>query len=136
MLCIADRDRDRYREAPLARRNPNALSAMICVASSMSASGRTITWFFAPPWHCNALAVAAERAYTWRANWGGADETDAPARPVIDQRIDNRAATVFTRLTTPSGNPVMASSSIARRIVSGTRSPTALSTSVLPHAIA
>src|SRR5437870_5455538 len=25
---------------------------MICVAMFMSASGRTITWFFAPPWHC------------------------------------------------------------------------------------
>ena len=33
----------------------------------MSASGSTTTGFFAPPWHCTRLPLAAPRAYTYRA---------------------------------------------------------------------
>jgi len=41
---------------------PNALSLMICVAIGISASGSTMTGFFAPPWHCARLPLAAARA--------------------------------------------------------------------------
>ena len=40
---------------------PNALSAMISDADDMSASGMTMTGFFAPPWHCTRLPAAAPR---------------------------------------------------------------------------
>jgi hypothetical protein len=41
--------------------HPNAESVTIAPVISMSASGRTITGFFAPPWHWARLPLAAAR---------------------------------------------------------------------------
>ena len=42
--------------------HPNAESAAIRVVISMSASGRMMIGFLAPPWHCARLPAAVARA--------------------------------------------------------------------------
>ena len=107
---------------------------MILVAMSISASGRTTTAFFAPPWHWARFPLAVARLYTCLAT--AVDPTKLTARIVGWSRIASIASRApFTRFTTPGGKPACSSSWKTSCIVSGTFSD-GLTITGLPQASA
>ena len=73
---------------------PKALSPMICVVIFMSASGNTMTWFFAPPWHCARLPLLAGARIDVSRHRRGTDKTDGAHLGMIEQRVDRGLAAI------------------------------------------
>jgi hypothetical protein len=103
-------------------------------AASMSASGSTTMWFFAPPRACTRLPAAEPRVWTCRAT-GVEPTNDAAATSGWSSRAFTAVASPLTTLSTPGGRPASANSSASRTDADGSRSE-GLSTNAFPHAIA
>ncbi len=114
--------------------DPNAAAARWSAAKSMSASGRMIAWFFAPPRAWTRLPVAVPRSWMYCAI--GVDPTNETAATSGESRIASTATlSPCTTLNTPSGRPACCHSSAIFTAAEGSRS-LGLSTNVFPHAIA
>ena len=113
---------------------PNAAAARWSAAKSMSASGRMIAWFLAPPRACTRLPFAVPRSWMYFAI--GVEPTNETAATSGESRIVSTATlSPCTTLKTPSGRPACCHISAISSDAEGSRS-LGLSTKVFPHAIA
>src|SRR5262245_18819509 len=114
--------------------DPYAADTAASAATSTSASGSTIMWFFAPPSACTRFPLLVPVVYTWRAI--GVEPTKLTAStPGWVSKPSTATASPCTTLKTPSGTPASVSSSASRIDVEGSFS-LGFNTNVLPHAIA
>src|SRR6202162_638106 len=113
---------------------PYAADTAASAAMSMSASGSTIMWFFAPPsaWHRLPLDVAV--SYTYFAI--GVEPTNDTARMSgCSSTASTATLSPMTTLNTPSGTPASFSSSAVQSEADGSFSD-GFRTKVLPVASA
>ena len=83
---------------------PKAAAARWSAAKSMSASGRMIAWFLAPPRACTRLPFAVPRSWMYFAI--GVEPTNETAATSGESRIVSTASlSPCTTLKTPSGRP-------------------------------
>src|SRR5205085_2640275 len=109
---------------------PYAADTAASAAISMSASGRTIMWFFAPPSAWQRLPLAVAVSYTYFAI--GVDPTNETAAMPGCSRIASTATlSPCTTLKTPSGRPASCSSCATKFDAEGSFSD-GFSTNVLP----
>ena len=114
--------------------DPNAAAARWSAAKSMSASGRMIAWFLAPPRACTRLPFAVPRSWMYFAI--GVEPTKDTAATSGESRIVSTATlSPCTTLNTPSGRPACCHISAISSDAEGSRS-LGFSTKVFPHAIA
>src|SRR2546426_10628024 len=113
---------------------PKDESAMMRVAISISASGKTTTGFLAPPAHWARFPLAAALLYTYLAT--GEEPTKEIARTSgWSSKASTTPLAPFTRLITPGGRLNSSIRSKTRLIVIGTFSE-GLTMKQLPQAIA
>ena len=87
--------------------DPYPAAVMWLAANSMSASGSTTAWFFAPPSACTRLPLVAARWWTYLAM--GVEPTKLTAWISGWSRIASTATlSPCTTLKTPSGSPASA----------------------------
>ena len=107
---------------------------MWLAAKSMSASGSTTAWFFAPPRACTRLPAADARWCTYLAI-GVEPTNDTAAMPGWSRIASTATLSPCTTLKTPSGSPASAYSWAMKFDADGSRS-LGLRTNVFPVAIA
>ena len=107
---------------------------MWLAANSMSASGSTTAWFFAPPRACTRLPAADARWCTYFAI-GVEPTNDTAAMPGWSRIASTATLSPCTTLKTPSGSPASAYSRAKKFDAEGSRS-LGLRMKVFPAAIA
>src|SRR5947209_5162511 len=113
---------------------PYAAETAASAAISMSASGRTIMWFFAPPSAWQRLPFDVAVSYTYLAI--GVEPTHGPARMSgCSSTASTATLSPMTTLKTPSGTPASFKSSAVQSDAEGSFSD-GFSTNVLPVASA
>src|SRR6266545_901921 len=111
---------------------PYAALTAASAAMSMSASGRTIMWFFAPPSACTRLPVLVPFSYTYFAI-GVEPTNDTAAMSGCSSTASTATLSPCTTLKTPSGTPASCSSSATYSDADGSFSD-GFKTKVLPQA--
>src|SRR2546430_13337645 len=107
---------------------------MWLAANSMSASGSTTAWFFAPPRACTRLPASEARWCTYLAI-GVEPTNDTAAMPGWSRIASTAALSPCTTLKTPSGSPASAYRRAMKFDADGSRS-LGLRMNVFPAAIA
>src|SRR5205823_12305576 len=113
---------------------PYAAETAASAAMSMSASGRTIMWFFAPPSAWQRLPFDVAVSYTYFAI-GVEPTNDTAWMSGCSSTASTATLSPMTTLNTPSGTPASCKSSPVNSDADGSFSE-GFSTKVFPHAIA
>mmetsp|Transcript_41008 Transcript_41008/g.128583 ORF Transcript_41008/g.128583 Transcript_41008/m.128583 type:complete len:264 (+) Transcript_41008:658-1449(+) len=113
---------------------PKAAPTMALSVASLSASGRIVTWFFAPRLACTFLLWRVPRSKTWRPAASPPTKDTVLMRSSV-QRKSTVSCVPCTTLSTPSGRPASLASSESSMAAPGSRSDGFITT-VLPVAAA